>query len=92
MQLMDPTVMAAEQANTRAPELASFDGKTVGLLSNGKLNADLLLLETAAIFKARHGCEVLALAYKRNPSAPAPKGSIDDLAVRCDFLITATGD
>lgn len=92
MQLIDPTVKAAEQSNVRAPKMTSLQGTTIGLLSNGKANADRLLEETAALFQAEHHCRVLEVVFKRNASAPAPQSMIDDLADRCDFLLTANGD
>jgi len=92
MQLVDPTVQSPDLQNARAPKLASLQGLTVGLLSNGKLNAELLLRETAALFVARHGCTVAELVQKGNASAPAGPERIDTLVAHCDFLLTANGD
>ena len=92
MKLVDPTGLAPEQNHRRAPKLASLDGKVVGLLSNGKLNADLLLEETARLFEDRHGCRVNRITYKQNPSAPAEVETIEAVAAECDFMLTATGD
>ncbi len=92
MKLVDPTVQSAALANVRAPKLAQLDGLTIGLLSNRKLNADLMLRETAALFSERHGCRVAELVAKGNPSAPAGAKRIEALAGRCDFLITGLGD
>ena len=92
MKLVDPTVSREPQQNRRAPRLASVEGRTVGLLSNGKTNADVLLRETAALFKYEHRCEVLEVATKPNFGAPAPRELIDELARECDLLLTATGD
>ena len=92
MQLVDPTGEAPEQNNKRSLGLDSLDGKVVGLLSNGKLNADLLLRETAQLFEDKHGCSTLELTYKPNPSGPAPIETLQQLAQSCNFLLTATGD
>ena len=46
----------------------SLKGKTIGLLSNSKLNADVLLRETAAIFQTEHQCNVTDIRFKRNAS------------------------
>lgn len=92
MKLIDPTVRAPERVSHRAPRLASIDGLTVGLLANGKVNADLLLQETAALFQARHGCTVAPILSKSNASAPAPTQTIHDVASGCDFMLTAMGD
>lgn len=92
MQLIDPTGTAPEQHNQRAPQLAALEGKVIGLLSNGKLNADLLLQETGRLFVENHGCQLGPLRHKANPSAPAPAETLAELAANCDFMLTATGD
>ena len=52
IELMDPGA-DGEGGPTRleAPRLESLDGKKIGLLSNGKANAELLVRETAARFE-----------------------------------------
>ena len=92
MKLVDPTVTATAQQHERAPALPALSGLTIGLLSNGKLNADQLLEETAAVLVRRHGGRVLPLKHKRNPSAPAPGDLITGLSPECDYLLTAAGD
>ena len=92
MKLVDPTVKSAAHRCTSAPRLANVDGMTIGLLTNGKVNADVLLHETASLFRAHNQCRVLDMASKNNASAPAPGGIIKDLALQSDFLITAMGD
>jgi hypothetical protein len=92
MKLVDPTAPSAALANARAPKLASLEGLTIGLLSNRKLNADLMLRETAALFAERHGCRVATLVEKNNASAPAGERRIAALIERSDFLITGLGD
>lgn len=92
MKLIAPTVKHVAQNCALAPRLDSVDGKTIGLLTNGKVNADVLLRETAALFCSHNHCRVLDMASKQNASAPAPGGIIKELALACDFLITAMGD
>lgn len=92
MKLVDPTVPGAGFASVRAPKLAGLEGLTIGLLSNRKLNAELLLRETAALFAERHGCRVTTHLEKGNASAPAGERRIGALIEQCDFLITGLGD
>ena len=92
MKLVDPTVAAPVRVSRRAPALASLDGLTIGLLSNGKLNADVLLVETAAILRTRFGGNVLPMAAKATAGAPAPADTLKKLSLECDYLITASGD
>jgi len=92
MIIVDPTVTNTEQNNTRAPAVAMLKGKTIGVLSNRKLNADLLLQETALCLVSRHGGKVLPMAHKLNPSAPSPGNTLTGLSPQCDYLLTAIGD
>ncbi len=92
MKLVDPTVAAPLRESRRAPALTSLDGLTIGLLSNGKLNADVLLEETAAILQTRFGGSVLSMAAKATAGAPAPADTLKKLSLECDYLITASGD
>ncbi|MAM81086.1 MAG: hypothetical protein CMP89_10045 [Gammaproteobacteria bacterium] len=92
MKLVNPTVNSSQLAHERAPALVDLKNKTIGLLSNRKLNADLLLQETADCLKRRHGGKVLDIRYKSNPSAPAPTETLTGLSPECDYLLTATGD
>jgi len=92
MQLYDPTVTGPERNYARAAALPSLEGKTLGLLENGKLNAVNMLRETAALFEQRHGCTILPIFSKSNASAPAPGETIQAAAKDVDFLVTGLGD
>lgn len=92
MLLCDPTVPGPDRDLGRAAALAGLEGRTVGLLENGKLNAVAMLRETAALFEERHGCTVLPVWSKWNASAPAPAETLAAAAGKVDFLITGLGD
>ncbi len=92
MQVYDPTVTGPDRNNLRAGALAGLEGKTIGLLENGKLNAALLLQETGALFAARHGCKVLPIYSKTNASAPAPAETLARVTEEVDLMITGLGD
>jgi len=92
MQLYDPTTSGPQRELLRAPPLTSLDGKTIGILENGKLNATEMLRELARLFEDRHGCKVHAAYSKSNASAPAPAQILKKAADEVDFLITGLGD
>ena len=93
MKLLDPTISASSRPDSiRAPTLESLDGKTIGILSNAKPNADLLLQETAGLLADKYGGRVNRLVYKSNPSAPADPATLSAIAAECDYLLTAIGD
>ena len=92
MELLDPTVRGPEQQHKRAAPLASLEGSTIGLLSNGKSNADLLIRKTAEKLIAKYGGKHLEVVYKNHASVPAARELLTNLSHECDFLITAAGD
>ena len=92
MQLYAPTSTTATRKRTRAPKLGKLDGARIGILENGKLNAEDMLNEVAQLFVQRHGCTVVKLASKKNASAPAPANTLTTVAPEVDFLITGLGD
>ena len=92
MQLYDPTSSGPERNLARAAALAGIEGKTIGILENGKLNATEMLGELAALFTTRHGCTIRAVYSKSNASAPAPSETLAQAAGEVDFLITGLGD
>jgi hypothetical protein len=92
MQLYSPMSTTPKRKSVRAPVLSSIDGLRIGVLENGKLNAEEMLNEVAALFVQRHGCTVHMLSSKSNASAPAPANTLVKLAQDVDFLITGLGD
>ena len=92
MQLYSPLSTTPKRKAFRAPALAAIDGMRIGVLENGKLNAEEMLNEVAALFVERNGCTVRTLASKSNASAPAPSSTLVKVAQEVDFLITGLGD
>ena len=92
MQLCSPLSTTPKRKAFRAPALATLDGARIGILENGKLNAEEMLNEVATLFVQRHGCTVVKLASKKNASAPAPANTLTQVAPEVDFLITGLGD
>jgi len=92
MQLIDPTSSGPERHLRRAAPLASLEGKTIGIVENGKLNAEAMLREIAVLFEQRNGCTIKVVLPKSNASAPAPSETLARAAKEVDFLITGLGD
>ena len=92
MRLYDPTASGPQRTLFRAPAIVSLQGKTIGVLENGKLNAPEMLREVAALFEARNGCTLRTVYSKSNARAPAPVGILAQAAAEVDFLITGLGD
>lgn len=92
MRLYDPTSSGPQRSLSRAAALSALEGKTLGILENGKLNAAQMLNEVAVLFEARHGCIIGPTYSKTNASAPALPGVLQKAAGEVDFLITGLGD
>ena len=92
MQLYAPTATTPKRKALRAPAFATIDGLRIGVLENGKLNAEEMLNEVAQLFVQRNGCTIRTLASKSNASAPAPANTLVKVAQEVDFLITGLGD
>ena len=92
MRLYDPTSSAPQRTLSRAAAIANLDGRTMGVLETGKLNAVEMLRELAARVEAHHGGTLRAVDSPSNPSAPAPAGVLARAAAEVDFLITGLGD
>ena len=92
MQLYSPMSTAPKRKAVRAPALATINGMRIGVLENGKLNAEEMLNEVAQLFVQRNGCTIRTLASKSNASAPAPGNTLVKVAQEVDFLLTGLGD
>lgn len=92
LELLDPTGQTPETGYAAAARLRSLDGLQIGLLSNGKVNADRLLRLTAERFVERHGCAIVCETAKPNASRIAEPQVLRELGQDVDFLITAVGD
>ena len=92
LRILDPTVEALPDNTLLAPRPDDLNGKTVGLLANGKRNSDELLDAVCALLQDTYELKGLFRANKGDSSRPAPKHIMDDLLEKCDLVITATGD
>ena len=92
MGLLSPVDPEAYSSWRPAPRLETVHGRVGGFLGNRKANASLLLKGVKELlekdFELREGVATDKYVYSR----PAADDIIDDLASRCDFVITAVAD
>ena len=90
--LLSPIDPEAYSRWRAAPRLETIHGKVGGFLGNRKANASLLLRGVKELldkdFELRDGITADKYVYSR----PAADDIIDDLASRCDFVVTAIAD
>jgi hypothetical protein len=92
LEVLDPTVEPIPAHAVIASRPQTLDGAVVGLLANGKRNADVLLEMVQEILADRYEFKEVVARNKGNASRPCPKEIMEELAQRCDVVITASGD
>lgn len=86
--IYDPRGTRDAATVTMAPRLRTLAGATIGLLDNGKENADALLSRARELLKAR-GARIV-MASKPSFSRVAPDAVLDELA-HCNAVVAAHG-
>lgn len=76
---------------TSVARLASLQGRTVGLLDNGKIRVRELLDHVEEMLRSQYGVAQVLRFRKPDASRPAPPEVMADLK-RCEAIISAVGD
>ena len=92
IEVLDPPVSPLEEKTLLADRPETLDGSIVGLLANGKRNSEELLEYVYEILKEKHNLGVMISDNKGNASRPCPADLLNDMAEKCDVVITASGD
>jgi len=93
LKILDPTVRAEEALDVAvAKRVGDLDGKVLGLLHNGKVNADRLLDLVREQLGARYRLRDVVMIRKASASRVADASDLDRLARECDAVVTAVGD
>ena len=91
LQVLDPTAEEFAAAASGPIGLASLQGRTVGLLDNGKIRCQELLDNVEAILHAEHGVARVIRLKKPDASRPAPADVVAEMQA-ADAVIAAVGD
>ena len=91
--LIDPIGKSAEAPSRLSQRrFSDLDGKTIGLLDNGKPNANRVLDAIAELLQERYQVKEIIRLRKNNVSAPAPQAIMEELAEKADVVIVGVGD
>jgi|FaiFalDrversion3_1042247.scaffolds.fasta_scaffold00352_3 hypothetical protein len=91
--LVDPTGGGQEVKRHMAPRSGRIlRGARVGLVDNGKRNADVFLMALGDLLRDRHGVREVVLRRKPHFALPAPPELVEELGTQCDFVIPGVGD
>ena len=89
--VLDPRGEISAEETPITTRLNSMEGATVGLLSNSKANADVLLEKVGEILVEEHGVE--ATIHRQKDKSPIPAdGLAEQLNSKCDAVVNAYGD
>jgi hypothetical protein len=91
IRVLDPTAEEAAATTAGAAQLASLEGRTVGLLDNGKIRVRELLDHVEEMLRSQYGVAQVLRVRKPDASRPAPPEVMADLK-RCEAIISAVGD
>jgi len=75
-----------------ARRISDVNNRKIGILINGRNNAELLARETARFYQERHRCTVVSCIEKQQATSPCPDEHLKALSSDCEFLITSVGD
>ena len=92
IEVLDPTVSPQKENTLLADRPETLDGSIIGLLANGKRNSEELLRHVYDILKEKHNLGVMISDNKGNASRPCPPDLLQNMADKCDVVITASGD
>jgi len=92
IKILDPTIAPDPIQSRLAARVGGLDGKTLGLLGNGKVNGDRLLDLVRARLAADHRLARVVTMTKASASRVADPAMLDALARECDAVVTAIGD
>jgi hypothetical protein len=90
IRLYDPTAEPRAVAARLAPRLTSLQGKRIGILDNGKANADVLMLAMAKILQERYGAG--EIVKREKPVAGPPRPEVLDALAQCDLALVGSAD
>ena len=90
--ILEPAARAGAASRTAWRPLSTLEGKVVGFIDNSKPNFHLLADDLGELLVTRLGAAGIVRHRKLSASVPAPETIYDDLAQKCDLVITGSGD
>lgn len=91
IRVLDPTNERTAVAGRLAPRLASLEGRTIGIISNGKEGAKGYFTHLDRLLRAELGAADVITVVKSNYSAPADAHIIEGVR-HWDGVVTGIGD
>jgi hypothetical protein len=90
--VLDPSEGPQSAGLEMAPRPANLNGVTVGVIDNGKRNADYVLKGIVERLKERYGIGPVVFLKKSSASRPISEDAARELAEKCRVVISGIGD
>ena len=96
IEVLNPTAKAASVEAEIAPRIDDLNGKVIGLLENGKPNADIFLSRVGELLGQNFKSVEIVYTQKPGESTgggfPLPAEQMEKLATKCDAVVNGVGD
>lgn len=90
-ELLDPT-LAPPRSTVLSPRLTTLAGKTIGVIWNGRPPGDVLFDQMFRILREKYAIKDVVFRSKPYIGNIAPAEVFDELAKKCDAVVTGVGD
>ena len=92
IEVLNPTGRAARVDLAIAPRVNDLNGKTIGLIDNGKANFDIFLARVEELLSQKFRFADVLHAKKVMVSMPLDKNEIEKLVADCDVVVNGMCD
>jgi hypothetical protein len=91
LRFLDPRAPVDPEHRRLAPGLDMLEGKVIGIIDNGQSNSTAMFHELAALIQEKYRPAEIIFTTKPTHMQGAPKALMEDIATRCDAVITGLG-
>ena len=92
IEVFDPTAGPVKGAITLAPRLDTLDGKTLGVIWNGRAHGDKVLNAVIDMLRQKYSFETVIFRKKPFIGNVAPMEIQEEIGAISDAVITGVGD
>jgi hypothetical protein len=89
--MLDPTT-PAKAAGSLSPRLATLDGKTIGVIWNGRPPGDVIFNYMFDVLREKYSIKNVIMRGKPYIGNVAPDEVFQELVGHCDAVVTGVGD
>ena len=91
LKFLDPRATVNPQDRALVPGLDSLEGKVIGIIDNGQANSTTMFQELAKLIQENFNTREVIFKTKPTHMQGAPKAIMEEIATRCDAVITGLG-